>query len=48
MLLYMLNLIYSNDKTALSFLGRAVLVVMMYKLNNVFNNNFKDIYFIYL
>lgn len=47
MLLYMLKIILTN-KTAISLQEIAVLLVMMYRLNNVFNNIFKDSSSIYL
>lgn len=41
MLLYMLKIILTN-KTAISLQEIAVLLVIMYRLNNIFNNIFKD------
>ena len=47
MLLYILKMILTN-KTAISWREIAVLLVMMYRLNNVFNNIFNDSSSIYL
>lgn len=47
MLLCMLKIILTN-KTAISWREIAVLLVMMYRLNNIFNNIFKDSSSIYL